>query len=77
MNKILFFAGLQEKMGTEFIEIDAAGQSVKQLKEYIEKEYSLSKVHESMAAINEEFAPAEETIKENDTIAFIPPVSGG
>ncbi|GGF15556.1 molybdopterin synthase sulfur carrier subunit [Halobacillus andaensis] len=77
MNKILFFAGLQEKMGKQSIEIDASGQSVKQLKDYIEQEYNLSKVHESMVAINEEFAPGEETIKENDTIAFIPPVSGG
>ncbi|MCP3026695.1 molybdopterin converting factor subunit 1 [Halobacillus sp. A5] len=77
MNKILFFAELQENVGKESIEIEAAGQSIKQLKEYIEQEYNLSKVHQSMTAINEEFAPNDETIKEHDTIAFIPPVSGG
>jgi sulfur-carrier protein len=30
-----------------------------------------------MTAINEEFSANDEMIKEGDTIAFIPPVSGG
>ncbi|MEM5590905.1 MoaD/ThiS family protein [Niallia circulans] len=30
-----------------------------------------------MVAVNEEFAMDEDIVEENDTIAFIPPVSGG
>ncbi|MFC7321201.1 molybdopterin converting factor subunit 1 [Halobacillus campisalis] len=77
MNKILFFAALQEKAGKESIELDVSGKSVKQVKEFVAQEYGLAKINESMTAINEEFAASDDVIQENDVIAFIPPVSGG
>ncbi|MCP3031995.1 molybdopterin converting factor subunit 1 [Halobacillus sp. A1] len=77
MNKILFFAALQEKAGKESIELDVSGKSVKEVKEFVALEYGLAKINESMTAINEEFAANDDVIQENDVIAFIPPVSGG
>ncbi|KHE73277.1 molybdopterin converting factor subunit 1 [Halobacillus sp. BBL2006] len=77
MNKILFFAELREKMGAESIELDLTGKKVEEVKEIIEKVYSLTKVTDSMVAVNEEFARNETEVEDGDTIAFIPPVSGG
>ncbi|XJZ27195.1 molybdopterin converting factor subunit 1 [Bacillota bacterium Lsc_1132] len=77
MNKVLFFAHLRDTVGEEFIEWDAAGKTVAELKEEITARYKLPKMDTVMAAINEEFAANEEVIKTGDVIAFIPPVSGG
>ena len=77
MNKILFFAHLRDEAGTESAMVDAAGKTLAELKEMIAAEYKLQKLDSAMAAINEEFAPNDEVIKEGDVIAFIPPVSGG
>lgn len=77
MNKVLFFAHLRDAVGQEEVLIDAAGKTVAELKEEVTKTYKLDKMDAVMTAINEEFAPDEEIIKAEDTIAFIPPVSGG
>ncbi|ARI78041.1 molybdopterin converting factor subunit 1 [Halobacillus mangrovi] len=77
MNKILFFAELREKMGEDSIELNMSGKKVEEIKEIIQKVYSLSNVEHSMVAVNEEFAKNETEVKDGDTIAFIPPVSGG
>lgn len=77
MNKILFFAHLRDEAGHESVEIEAAGKTVAQLKELINEQYGVQKLDTSMTAINEEFAANDEIIKDGDTIAFIPPVSGG
>lgn len=77
MNKLLFFAHLRDEAGHEAVEIDAAGKTVAELKQMVAEKYGVQKLDSSMTAINEEFASNEEVIKEGDTIAFIPPVSGG
>ncbi|WP_431800178.1 molybdopterin converting factor subunit 1 [Halobacillus andaensis] len=77
INKILFFAGLQEKVGREAVEADLSGKTVVEVKNWVEQKYQLSKVHDAMCAVNEEFAPDTIIIQENDTVALIPPVSGG
>lgn len=77
MNKILFFAHLRDEAGHESVEIEAAGKTVAELKAIISEKYGVQKLDTSMAAVNEEFASNDEVIKEGDTIAFIPPVSGG
>ena len=46
-------------------------------KQQISQTYNIQKLDTVMVAINEEFAPDSEIIQEGDTIAFIPPVSGG
>lgn len=77
MNKILFFAHLRDAVGEEFVELDVAGKTVAELKEEITAHYKLQKMDTVMTAINEEFAANDEVINPGDTIAFIPPVSGG
>ncbi|MEC3883574.1 molybdopterin converting factor subunit 1 [Halobacillus litoralis] len=77
MNTLLFFAGLKEAIGTDEVRLAAAGMTLGEVKEKVRSEYSLDQVTSCMMAINEEFAPEDTTISEGDTIAFIPPVSGG
>jgi sulfur-carrier protein len=77
MNKVLFFAHLRDTAGSESVEIQAAGKTVADLKQLVAEQYGLQKLDTVMTAINEEFASDDEVIQQGDTIAFIPPVSGG
>lgn len=77
MNKVLFFAHLRDAVGEESIQIDANGKTVAELKQQLTEKYAIQKLDSVMVAINEEFSTNEEVIQEGDTIAFIPPVSGG
>jgi len=77
MNKIMFFAHLREAAGKESITMDVSGKTVAELKELLVTQYQLNQLDTVMTAINEEFATNEEIIQQGDTIAFIPPVSGG
>ncbi len=77
MNKVLFFAHLRDAAGAESVMIDAAGKTVAELKAEIASKYQLPKMDTVMTAVNEEFATDDEVIQPGDTIAFIPPVSGG
>ncbi|UOQ92820.1 molybdopterin converting factor subunit 1 [Halobacillus shinanisalinarum] len=77
MNRILFFADLQEKVGQESLKVDVTGKTVTEVKEYIGKQFQLDRLNEAMTAINEEYADNLQKIGEGDVVAFIPPVSGG
>ncbi|MFE8697805.1 molybdopterin converting factor subunit 1 [Cytobacillus sp. FJAT-53684] len=77
MNKILFFAHLRDAVGEESIIIESDGKTVAELKKQIEETYESVNLENAMTAINEEFASDEEVICVGDTVAFIPPVSGG
>ncbi|MBM4761599.1 molybdopterin converting factor subunit 1 [Bacillus sp. B15-48] len=77
MVKVLFFAHLRDEAGEESVSIDAAGKTVAEVKQIVAEKYGLQKLDQAMTAINEEFAPNEEVVKEGDVVAFIPPVSGG
>jgi molybdopterin synthase sulfur carrier subunit len=77
MNKVLFFAHLRDQVGAEEVQLQAAGKTVAALKAEVTQNYKLAKMDTVMTAINEEFAQDDEIINEGDTIAFIPPVSGG
>ncbi len=77
MNQILFFADLREKTGESETEMNAAGKTVKEVRNLLFQTYQLPAIHESMVAINEEFAANDTVISERDVVAFIPPVSGG
>lgn len=76
MNKILFFAHLRDTVGQESIEYNAKGITVSDLKQQISEKYDL-KVDNVMVSVNEEFATDDDIIQDGETIAFIPPVSGG
>ncbi len=78
MINVLFFAGMKDKVGNGKITIEANDISVQELKQ---KHLSIFEIEdqlaEAMVAINEEYATDETLISGGDTVAFIPPVSGG
>ncbi|MCR1835077.1 molybdopterin converting factor subunit 1 [Oceanobacillus caeni] len=77
MIHILLFADLQEKVGKDQLELEEESISVKELKKKIKNEYGLLQLDQVMTAINEEYAMESDIVKSGDTVAFIPPVSGG
>ncbi|MCL7749539.1 molybdopterin converting factor subunit 1 [Halalkalibacter alkaliphilus] len=77
MIKILLFAELQEEAGTDQVEVDKAGVTVNEVKSWLQKQYNLTTLENTMIAINESYADENEVVKDGDVIAFIPPVSGG
>ncbi|MDQ0298165.1 molybdopterin synthase sulfur carrier subunit [Salibacterium salarium] len=77
MIKVLFFARLQEELGKDNMELDTAGWTIDELKNWLEAEYNLDGVTQTMTAVNEEFTDGSHILASGDTVAFIPPVSGG
>ncbi len=78
MIKVLLFAHLREKAGTDELTVtDKNGINVKELKDWLMNKYDLPQLNQIMTAINEEFVKDEEIVNDGDTVAFIPPVSGG
>ncbi|WP_419882437.1 molybdopterin converting factor subunit 1 [Peribacillus sp. B-H-3] len=77
MIKVLFFAHLKDAAGKDEISIEGSGMTVSSLKDTIASEFGIDTLDSAMTAINEEFADEETVLQEGDTVAFIPPVSGG
>ncbi|RFA36292.1 molybdopterin converting factor subunit 1 [Virgibacillus dokdonensis] len=77
MVEILLFAQLREDIGTDRLQVEAEAMTIHELKKQLQESYSLSQMETMMTAINEEYVKDSEVIKAGDTIAFIPPVSGG
>ena len=75
---MLNFLELKEilKKNTEIIEINDS-ISVKQLKETINAKYPEVSEKTYQIAVNEEFVQDNDTVKNMDIVALIPPVSGG
>ncbi|MCT2535891.1 molybdopterin converting factor subunit 1 [Aquibacillus koreensis] len=77
MITVLLFAQLQEDAGTDQLELNIDEINVRELKERLQSDYNLSKLDQVMVAVNEEYALDDDVIKKGDTVAIIPPVSGG
>ncbi|AUJ24966.1 MULTISPECIES: molybdopterin converting factor subunit 1 [Virgibacillus] len=77
MVEVLLFAQLREDIGTDRLQVEAEEMTIHELKKQLQESYSLSQMETMMTAINEEYVMDSEVIKAGDTIAFIPPVSGG
>ena len=77
MVNVLLFAHLREQYGEESLQINGAGQSLKDLKKTLTEKYKLENLDQVMVAINEEFVNDDEVLREGDIVALIPPVSGG
>jgi sulfur-carrier protein len=77
MIKVLLFAHLQEQIGKNNIVIEKNSLTVKELRDYVSKTYEVGSLENVMIAINEEYALEEDIVQAGDTVAFIPPVSGG
>lgn len=77
MITVLFFAHLQEITGQEKVLLPMANSSVKEIKAQLEQQYPNLSLQQVMAAINEAFATEDSLVQAGDTLAFIPPISGG
>lgn len=79
---VRLFAGLAERVGQSQVIIETLSSeelTVAQLKELLSKQYPEAKImiEAAFAAVNQEYALADNRIKPVDEIALIPPVSGG
>ncbi|WP_413364024.1 molybdopterin converting factor subunit 1 [Lysinibacillus sp. 3P01SB] len=77
MIRILLFAHLQEAIGESELSVELSGYSVVQIKDWMEKQYPQLSLQKMMTAVNEEFATDDMIVRDGDTLAFIPPISGG
>ncbi|PGA28144.1 molybdopterin converting factor subunit 1 [Bacillus thuringiensis] len=77
MIEVLLFAHLQEEVSKPALQIDCANITVAELKKVLIKKYNVAISNEIMVAINEEYANENDIIQTGDTVAMIPPVSGG
>ena len=77
MIRILLFAQLQETIGESELRVHLTDHTVGQIKVWMENKYPMLSIEEMMVAVNEEFATDEVILKAGDTLAFIPPISGG
>lgn len=87
MITVLFFAGLRDQLGTDRLlldplEINSTGQlNTTDLVRYIcQKTPSWQTIFESQkifTAVNQEITHDVIAIKDNDEVAFFPPVTGG
>lgn len=77
MITILLFAQLQEDIGQNRLELELEQTTVTDLKVRLQEKFNLTQLTSVMTAINEEYALNDDMVKAGDTVAFIPPVSGG
>ncbi|MFD1357269.1 molybdopterin converting factor subunit 1 [Fictibacillus halophilus] len=79
MVQILLFASLAQQAGTQKISLDLATPvTVEQVRDHLQNQLGeLKGIENALVAVNEEYADLTVEIKNGDTIAFIPPVSGG
>jgi len=77
MIRVLLFANLQEEAGRSELQIEKENITVAELKDVVAKEYNVPMAASIMVAINEEYANEDDTIRDGDVVALIPPVSGG
>ncbi|HET7658149.1 MAG TPA: molybdopterin converting factor subunit 1 [Bacillales bacterium] len=78
MIRILWFAKLKEAMGKDETLWSEVPLRVSGLKQELQERYSdLPSLDGVMVAVNEQYADENTELKDGDTIAFIPPVSGG
>ncbi len=77
MIRILLFAHLQEAIGESELSVELSDYSVGQIKDWMEKQYPQLSLQKMMTAVNEEFATDDMVVRDGDTLAFIPPISGG
>ena len=79
--EVLFFATLREMAGkgSETVILTSDETTVRQFREFLMTRYPKLADHlsTSITAINEEFAFENDIIRDQDRVAFFPPVSGG
>lgn len=78
--KVLYFAHLSDRTGVreEYVELSDGG-TVTELQSMLTSRHTklLDALSACRVAIDEEFCTVDATLQEGQTVAFIPPVSGG
>jgi molybdopterin synthase sulfur carrier subunit len=83
MINVLFFAQVRELLGTAKLEVEASAKlnTAEDLRAQLaKKDDKWAKVMASdklLVAINQTMSPWSASIKDNDEVAFFPPVTGG
>jgi len=78
--RVKFFAILRERAGTaEVVKEIADGSSVADLWRELQKDYGKLDVPgiRMLYAVNQNYVGVDQTLKDQDEVVFIPPVSGG
>lgn len=78
---ILLFATLKDAAGSKHVTVQVAGErsTVADVRAALAERYPATRrlLDSAIAAVNEEFAEADEPVMPGDAVAFFPPVSGG
>ena len=82
MIKVLFFAAIREQLDTNALEVEAKGiNTVADIKKLLAQKGELWQQVFANAtllnAVNEQMVNDDTVVKDSDTIAFFPPVTGG
>ncbi|MFE1244765.1 MULTISPECIES: molybdopterin converting factor subunit 1 [Fictibacillus] len=79
MVQILLFASLAQQAGTQKVSLDLETPvTVEKVRDHLQNQLGeLNGIENALVAVNEEYVDLTVEIKNGDTIAFIPPVSGG
>lgn len=79
MVQILLFASLAQQAGTQKVSLDLETPvTIEKVRVHLQNQLGeLNGIENALVAVNEEYADLTYEIKKGDTIAFIPPVSGG
>lgn len=77
MITVLLFAHLREQFGARELKIEEQSITVADLRKQLQEKYEFLDTNSVMIAVNEEFADDADVIEAGDTVALIPPVSGG
>jgi molybdopterin converting factor subunit 1 len=77
--RLLLFAGIRDLVGDAVREIDVPDDATPgDVWSSLVAEHRALAAHQiPMVAVNEEYARPDTRLRENDELAFIPPVSGG
>lgn len=76
--QIEYFALLKEQRGCAYETIETSAATPEVLYSELKDHHSFSLEQSALqVAINEDFADWDSTLKNNDTVVFIPPVAGG
>ncbi|WP_085521757.1 molybdopterin converting factor subunit 1 [Tuberibacillus sp. Marseille-P3662] len=77
MIEVLLFAVVKEQIGASRLQLNYSGLTVRDVKQTLEDDYGLKDTTNLMMAVNEEYAGDDVQLQAGDTVAVIPPVSGG
>ncbi|MFC0187517.1 MoaD/ThiS family protein [Fictibacillus aquaticus] len=75
MIKVLCFAHIKELTGSDELLLENEELTVQDFLQDMHDRYGINK--DCMVAVNEEYAEPGDVMKSGDTVALIPPVSGG